>query len=285
MKGKSAEEDRLGTGSVSVERAGQKEMTGLPGRRDSRPGILSSRLQMLADMVTPGNRMVDVGCDHGYLSIELVRCGICPKAIAMDVRKGPLAAAEAHVAEYGLDDYISMRLSDGLAGYRKGEADTLVCAGMGGRLMERILGADLEKAGSLKELILQPQSEIPQFRAFLREKGFCIIDEDAVFEEGKYYFAIKAAYGKKDRKGKAEASTEPAAQSLYDQYGENLLRKKHPVLWQYLCQRQIYISKLENSLAASDTPKAGQRCEEVRQELAQIRQAFSYFREQQDRYS
>ncbi|HBA47385.1 MAG TPA: SAM-dependent methyltransferase, partial [Lachnospiraceae bacterium] len=103
------------------------------------PNILSERLQMLADMVTPGNRLVDVGCDHGYLSISLVGAGICPGAIAMDVREGPLAAAKVHIAETGLEDYIEVRLSDGLAECWPGEADTLVCAGMGGRLMERIL--------------------------------------------------------------------------------------------------------------------------------------------------
>lgn len=163
--------------------------------RQERGIVLSGRLQMLADMVTPGNIPADVGCDHGFLSIYLVEEGICPRAVAMDVREGPLLAAEKHVRESGLGDYISLRLSDGLAECRAGEADTLICAGMGGRLMERILTEGMEKAAGMKELILQPQSELAQFRAFLRKAGFSVVREEAVLEEGKFYFAMKAVYG------------------------------------------------------------------------------------------
>ncbi len=153
---------------------------------------LSKRLQMLAGMVTPGNRLVDVGCDHGYLSIYLVQKGICPEGIAMDVRQGPLACAEEHVRESGLGDYIKVRLSDGLGAYAAGEAETMVCAGMGGRLMGRILSESMEKAKSFQELILQPQSELEEFREFLRKAGFAVTEEEAVCEEGKFYFAMKA---------------------------------------------------------------------------------------------
>lgn len=155
---------------------------------------LSKRLRMLADMVTPGNRVADVGCDHAFLSIYLVQTGICPRALAMDVRMGPLAAAREHVAEWGLGSYIDLRLSDGLAACGPGETDTVVCAGMGGRLMERILTQGMDRAREMKEVILQPQSELPRFRAFLRETGFAVVAEDAVYEEGKYYFAMKAVY-------------------------------------------------------------------------------------------
>lgn len=155
---------------------------------------LSKRLRMLADMVTPGNRVADVGCDHAFLSIYLVQAGICPRALAMDVRTGPLAAAREHVAEWGLGSYIDLRLSDGLAACGPGEAETAVCAGMGGRLMERILTQGMDRAREMRELILQPQSELPRFRAFLRETGFAVVEEDAVFEDGKYYFAMKTVY-------------------------------------------------------------------------------------------
>lgn len=260
---------------------------------------------MLADMVTPGNRLVDVGCDHGYLSISLVGAGICPGAIAMDVREGPLAAARAHIAEAGLGDYIDVRLSDGLAGCGQGEADTLVCAGMGGRLMERILREGLEKVCRMRELILQPQSELPQFRAFLREAGFTVIDENAVFEDGKYYFAMKAVYGLKTGKmeegretgGHSEAAAgEPVNggyrsggqdsdtaeevaewQRLYDLYGELLLRKRHPVLMQYLLQRESYVRMLEKSLALAGTRKAEKRLSVLHCELEDIKAALAFY--------
>lgn len=163
------------------------------GKRE-RTVALSGRMRMLADMVTAGSCAADVGCDHAFLPIYLVQTGKCPKCLAMDVRKGPLSGAEKHIASCGLEEYIETRLSDGLSAYHKGEAQTLICAGMGGRLMEKILTEGGEKTRAFSELILQPQSELPEFRIFLREAGFLITEEEAVYEDGKYYFAMKAVY-------------------------------------------------------------------------------------------
>ena len=239
---------------------------------------LSGRLQMLADMVMPGNRLADVGCDHGFLSIYLVSAGICPGAIAMDVGKGPLAAAKRHVEACGLEDYISLRLSDGLSAYQTGEADALVCAGMGGRLMERILREGMDKAKGFRELILQPQSEIPQFRAFLRKSGFLVTEEDAVCEDGKYYFAMKAQPAKRpEDQAEADGTHRPGQFGLYDLYGEHLLNKRHPVLYSYLRQRRSYLERLGASLEAAATHRAGGRWEEVREEMTRLEEALAYY--------
>ena len=100
---------------------------------------LSLRLSAIADLVTEGNRLVDVGCDHGYLPVYLIFEKKIPQAIAADVGKGPLSRAKEHIHQYGLDNYIETRLSDGLKEIGKEEGDTLVIAGMGGPLMEKIL--------------------------------------------------------------------------------------------------------------------------------------------------
>ena len=101
-------------------------------------------------MLSPGGRVADVGCDHGFLDVYLVQTGKMDGALAMDVRKGPLAAAAAHVKEAGLSDRIETRLSDGLSAFRVGEAEKLVCAGMGGPLMQRILTDSPEKTESFQ---------------------------------------------------------------------------------------------------------------------------------------
>lgn len=231
---------------------------------------------MLADMVTPGNRIVDVGCDHGFLSIYLVQAGLSPRAVAMDVREGPLAAAKAHVEEYGLGDYIEVRLSDGLAEYVPGEADAMVCAGMGGRLMERILKAGMEKARGMKELILQPQSELAEFRRFLRSSGFEIVQEEALKEDGKFYFAMKAVYG--DRYPEEKENV----RDLYDLYGKLLLIGRHSVLEEYLRRQEKVLKNLSASLEAAagdaSSEKARLRREEVLMELEQNRRALTFFR-------
>ena len=148
---------------------------------------LSKRLNAVAAMVTPGNAVCDVGCDHGYVSIFLAETGKSPKIYAMDVNKGPLERAAEHVKEAGLQDYIELILSDGLINMPEGKADTLICAGMGGKLVIKILSESIEKVKKLKELVLQPQSEIWLVREYLRTQGFVIVHEDMVVEDGKYY--------------------------------------------------------------------------------------------------
>ena len=256
----------------------------------SRQIVLSERLQMLAEMVTMGNSVADVGCDHGFLSIYLVQKGISPHVLAMDVRKGPLAAAQEHIESHGLNTYIETRLSDGMEKLEFGEAETLVCAGMGGRLMERILRTHMEKARSMRELILQPQSELKEFRAFLRREGFRILAEDAVYEEGKYYFAMKAAYAgenagiRSERQSRfdEQESAHPGQsdmQSIFDEYGELLLKGKHPVLQRYLGYRKEATERIMEKLEAERTERTEERLSEVRRELEEIERASGWFME------
>lgn len=185
---------------------------------------LSARMKAVVNFVTPGNSVCDVGCDHGYISIYLVQEGIAPHVLAMDIHSGPLERAREHVTEVMLQNYISLRLSDGLTQYQLGEAQTLICAGMGGPLMQKILTREPDKTADFKELILQPQSEVAEFRHFLRDFGYAIIAEDMVFEDGKFYPVIKAQQGKWE-------TTQP---ELEDRYGPLLLRQQHPTLIQYL---------------------------------------------------
>lgn len=276
---------------------------------------LSCRLRMLADMVTPGNVAADVGCDHGFLSIRLIEAGISPRAIASDVRPGPLAAARTHIAERGLSAYIETRLSDGLAAYRPGEAQTLICAGMGGRLMQRILTQGADVAESFTELILQPQSELWQFRVFLRERGFVTLEEEILCEDGKYYFFFRVRPG--DGKcgepapdggfaeggepapdgGFAErsesapesnsAETESRLWRLGDRYGAGLLSRRHPVLREYLERKLAECESVNRTLKAHrETAVAGSRMErslaENEAELADLRAALALYRGQGD---
>ncbi len=155
---------------------------------------LSKRLQAVANLVSPGRRVADIGCDHGYVSIYLADVRKCPKVIAMDVRKGPLSQAESNIHRYGMDDRIETRLSDGTALLEPDEVDTLLISGMGGRLIMRIVSEGLDRLGAFKELVLQPQSEVELVRKFLREHDYIIVDEDFVIEDGKNYPMMKALH-------------------------------------------------------------------------------------------
>ncbi|MCD8132868.1 MAG: class I SAM-dependent methyltransferase [Clostridiales bacterium] len=225
---------------------------------------LSGRMSALAALVTPGHRLADVGCDHGYIPIYLCQTDIIPSAIAMDVRPGPLARAGTNIAAYGLQERIRTRLSDGLRELGEDEADTVLIAGMGGFLMRRILCEKDAVPGSVSELVLQPQSDIAGVRRCVRELGFVIADEDMVEEDGKFYPMMKAfrsreaqkdgsrdpvsdaresdglksvpdAWGRADRE---QETTDPEKLQMQirceDAFGPVLLRKRHPVLRRWL---------------------------------------------------
>ncbi len=207
---------------------------------------LSERLRTAAHMVTVGNTVCDVGCDHGFVPVYLVQQGISPRVLAMDLREGPLRAAREHVAAYGLEGQIETRLSDGLHNYKRGEADTLICAGMGGGLMTRILEKDWEKTASFRELILQPQSEIEKFRRFLRERGCSILDEEMLEEDGRFYQVIRAEGKHPDAEQRVGIPDEKLCK-LNDRYGPILLRKKTPVFFSFLDREAaVYGEILEN---------------------------------------
>lgn len=192
---------------------------------------LSKRLQTVAAAVTPGHRIADVGTDHGYVPIYLVKNGLCPSACAMDVNKGPLARAEEHIGQEGLSDKIATRLSDGLAGLSPDETDTVVIAGMGGELICRILknAPEFLKAGM--EFILQPQSEWFKVRHLLHDAGYHIAGEWFLKEDGKYYVVIKALPAPA---GQRESYTD----EFHYAYGACLLREQNPVLLEYLQKEQ-----------------------------------------------
>lgn len=221
---------------------------------------LSDRLEAAASMVTEGYRLADVGTDHGFVPIWLIRNSRIPHAIAMDVNPGPLERAREHIRQNGLEAYIETRLSDGLADLRKDEADCVLIAGMGGALTVRILRQNPPADLSVRELVLQPQSEIAKVREHLCGSGWKIDREDMVCEDGKYYPMMHCVPGQM-------ALTAPEAE-----YGPKLLEDGHPVLMRYLTfQERVLTDNLRN-LENAVSPKAMERRAEVLDKINQIRE-------------
>lgn len=188
---------------------------------------LSRRLMMAVQMVTKGNTVADIGCDHAHTSIYLIGSDTSPKAIAMDVRKGPLEHAINNVTDYGYEDKIDIRLSDGLDKLKLHEVDTILITGMGGVLMEEILSRGREVMLTAKELVLSPQSHPDKVRRFVTEMGFTIVSEDMCYDDGKYYVVMKAV----------ARGTDPSV--IYHSeadflYGACLIEDRNKVLREYL---------------------------------------------------
>ena len=149
---------------------------------------LSSRLLACCDFVNPGDRVADIGCDHGYLSIYLLTKGIASSIIASDIKECPLKSAVRNSEKYGVRNKISFYLSNGVQNIPR-EFDTMVCAGMGGDTMISILSHAPWLKSSQYRLILQCQSKTPMLRQYLSENGWYIAKE-RVLQDGKFLYTV-----------------------------------------------------------------------------------------------
>ena len=150
---------------------------------------LSNRLLACCDYVHPGDRVADVGCDHGYLSIHLLQNGIASSVIASDVAEGPLQSAMRNARKFGVANKISFHLSDGLQNIPR-DFDCMVCAGMGADTMMSIIHDSVEWLKNPKyRLILQCQSKRPELRQWLYDEGFRI-NRETLAKDGKFVYTI-----------------------------------------------------------------------------------------------
>ena len=149
---------------------------------------LSDRLQVCAGLVTPGDRVADVGCDHGYLSIYLLTQGIASSVIASDINEMPLQSAMRNAEKFGVRDKMTFYLSDGVRNIPR-DFDTLVCAGMGADTMVSILEAAPWLCDSRYRLILQCQSKTPMLRRYLSENGWRLTEESVV-RDGRFLYTV-----------------------------------------------------------------------------------------------
>lgn len=144
---------------------------------------------------TYGNIAADIGTDHAYIPIELIKTGRAKRVIACDINTGPVRIAAANIEKHGLSDKIQTAVGPGLSPPAVDSADTIIIAGMGGKLIRDILADDLKKAQKADLLVLQPMNSQSDLRHFLFDNGFCIISEDMAAEDNKVYNIISARTG------------------------------------------------------------------------------------------
>lgn len=209
--------------------------------------MLGSRLQTVADFVPQGSIAADIGTDHGYLSIELIKSGKCTKVIAGDVNEGPYLAAKRSIRDAALSDEIDIRLGSGLSILQKNEADIAVFCGMGGNLIRQLLMDEPDIVNSLKGLILQPQQGYSALRRYLYEMGWHIKDEAIAKEDGRIYQIIYAVPGKDAMPDDLELEIGP------------VLNSKRPPLFtemidEFITKAKRSLCGMEKSATAKNSP-------------------------------
>ena len=213
---------------------------------------LSLRMKEIIALVTPGNRVCDIGTDHGFVPIALAKDNICPKVIAVDINRGPIDIATANVSEAGMSDIIDIRLGDGLKVVEPDEVDTVIITGMGGDLIAGILkDADSRFHGS-KELILSPQSESEKVRHCLHDFGYKIDIEKMIIDSDKPYLIIRAVPG-----------TEKYEYEYEYKYGKYLLGMGDKMLYEYLKDQLITYMSARNRISSKISVAKGMDAEKL----------------------
>lgn len=157
---------------------------------------LSSRLLACCSFVAPGDRVADIGCDHGYLGIHLLLSGIARSVIASDVNEGPLQSAVINAEKYGVREKITFFLSNGVQNISR-DFDVMVCAGMGADTMISILEAAPWLKSQQYRLVLQCQSKTPMLRQYLSEQGWRIAEE-TVLRDGRFLYTVMEVWYQPD---------------------------------------------------------------------------------------
>lgn len=238
---------------------------------------LSERMEHIVELAKDGQTFpcaAEIGCDHAYIIMEIVRRGYAAGGIAMDVKKGPLkCAAENIEAEFKGSPYakkVTTRLSDGLSELKEGEAQLLVIAGMGGGLIRRILEEGRRVCEGIPVWILQPQTEYYELRKYLSTRNYQIVKEDMVFEDGKFYPMFKACKC-------LHKEVKDEEDEIKLKYGPLLLKEKNPCLLKYLLWEEAVNRKLFGLLQKEKSPKAEARKREIEGEYLEIQRAKSFF--------
>ncbi|MBB1521008.1 tRNA (adenine(22)-N(1))-methyltransferase TrmK [Pseudomonas sp. SR9] len=188
---------------------------------------LSERLERVATHVPAGARLADIGSDHGYLLVALMKRGVIASAVAGEVALTPFHAAQRSVRENGLSQCISVRLANGLAVIEPADGITAISlCGMGGETIRDILDRDQARLSGQERLILQPNGGEQPLRQWLMEHGYRILAEE-VLRENRFNYEIIVA----ERSGPVLYSS----QELY--FGPLQLQERSPAFlakWQRL---------------------------------------------------
>lgn len=185
---------------------------------------LSSRLKSIVSMIDKCNIAADIGTDHAYIPIYLIKTNICQKVIASDINKGPLLKAKNNIINEGLYDKIELRLGSGFNVLKCNEVNVAIIAGMGGNLVRDIIAHDIEVFKTLDYAILQAPQNSEVLRKYIYDMGFNIIDEELCIDGSIYYETIKVKYDIINNE----------VDPIYYEISEKLIQKKHPLLKEFI---------------------------------------------------
>ncbi len=193
---------------------------------------LSSRLKAIAEFVSDGEKIIDIGCDHALLDIYLYQNRKKVKIIASDIHEGALKQAEKNIKKYELEKKIKLRLGDGLDVVKNGEVNTVIISGMGYSTIIGIL-SNKEKLEGVEKIIVQSNTDVVKLRKSVIKLGFKINREKLVKDKDIIYTVIEFVRGKEKY----------SYEEIY--FGPCIMKEKNKLFYEYYNKKLL---KYENLL-------------------------------------
>lgn len=215
--------------------------------------MIDSRIRAILNFVEEKSRVADIGADHGYLSIELVKSGRASFVVASDLNAGPLDAAKKNIAAAGLSDFIEVRLGNGLKVLREGEIDTICVAGMGGALIAEILNDSPQILKTARQLILQPMNAAEKILSWLKNNGWYVADIELAEVGGIIYEIISAVR----TPAKIAAVTK---------------KENSPLLKKFTEQKILKLQRILAEMSKSPVAVASQKFSQIQKEIQSLKQ-------------
>jgi len=212
--------------------------------------VLKGRLKLIYDMIPPCDILADIGTDHALIPAYALLNDRCKKAVACDVKPGPLERAERTRSKYLLEKSMELRMGSGLQPISEHEADVVVLAGMGGILITELIQESIKIAEAANYILIQPMTHQELIRPFLWKNGFEIVNEALTREENKLYLVILARYT-----GSRKVNTERIRELI----GDILIKKNDPFVkdWvkDHIKKQKKAVSGLKSAKATYDAEK------------------------------
>ncbi|CAH2213686.1 tRNA (adenine(22)-N(1))-methyltransferase [Tepidibacter aestuarii] len=230
---------------------------------------LTPRLEAVANLVSNNAKIADIGTDHGYIPVYLIKKNKIKCAIAADVNEGPLNNAKKEIASNNLKNKIELRLGSGLSVLKVGEVDEVVIAGMGGVLISQLIENELKIAKQLDRMILQPMQASAELRKYLHKNKFVIEEEILVKEDFRIYEIMVVKYDGREI---------PQQDEIYYEIGKGLLENKGCLVLEFIDKKIKEYSKIIEKIEGKQGEKIELKIYECRNKIQKLEELKDYVR-------